>query len=138
MMGTTTTITTAQIRQLRTEAADAGDDAQVLLCDRALGTAVRVLWGAVDSHDAEDDDWDATFAAAAAALLAIGEDVYGDDNWAEADEGCQRVTTADQAAVIEEALATVPGIESWTDETEPDADARAECQRVVDDAAAQD
>lgn len=37
-MTTSQTITPLQIRQLRTEAADHGDDAQVGLCDVALGT----------------------------------------------------------------------------------------------------
>jgi hypothetical protein len=36
MTTTTKTVTTAQIRALRTEAAQAGDQAQVEICDRAL------------------------------------------------------------------------------------------------------
>lgn len=40
-MTTLTSITTQQIQQLRTEAASAGDLAQVRICDRALRGSMR-------------------------------------------------------------------------------------------------
>ena len=50
---TADTITTAQIRALRTEAAAAGDDAMVNMCDLALSP--RGTWHAVDDAGHPDD-----------------------------------------------------------------------------------
>ena len=75
-------------------------------CVPARHETVALAWGASPDHAG---DWEPTFALAAAALAAIGEDVYGED-WAAADEGCSRACSPSRAAEIRAALASVPGV----------------------------
>lgn len=114
MTTTTVTVTDRQIRTLRTEAVAAGDDAQVDLCDLATGHGPVTI----DASSKEYDESDDCLALAVEQYIEQYPDLHGHDlspTWG--DDNRETIRLA---------------IPQWHRDA-----ARAECARVIADAAAQ-